>query len=93
MKKNLSAIKKNSLSIRNRSKNRKYKSAIKISIKKFLSTLDQSKHMHSNNDNLKTLSKVYQAIDKAIQKGVIHKNKGSRRKARLVKAMKKVIMS
>nr|QCI04303.1 ribosomal protein S20 [Anotrichium furcellatum] len=88
MKKNISAIKRNSLSIRNRSQNRSYKSAIKTSIKKFLVVLDKSKNLTSSEDLLKAVSEVYQKIDKAVQKGVIHRNKGSRKKSRLIHMIK-----
>lgn len=36
-----------------------------------------------------TLSAAYQAIDKAVKRGVIKKNTAARKKSRLVKAMKK----
>lgn len=36
-----------------------------------------------------SLSKAYQAIDKAAKRGVIKKNAASRKKSRLMKALKK----
>ena len=39
---------------------------------------------------LKLLPQVYQAIDKAAKRGVIKKNTASRKKSRLVKAIKKI---
>lgn len=91
MKKNLSAIKKVSISIRNRSSNRFYKSAIKNSIKKFLFTLSKQDSLKSQENSLQILSEVYQKIDKAVKKGVIHQNKGARKKSRLIKLIKKTV--
>nr|YP_009332709.1 ribosomal protein S20 [Membranoptera weeksiae]YP_009332929.1 ribosomal protein S20 [Membranoptera tenuis]AHZ94723.1 ribosomal protein S20 [Membranoptera weeksiae]AKL79185.1 ribosomal protein S20 [Membranoptera tenuis] len=76
---NLSAIKRDQLTLRNRSQNKKYKSAIKKSIKRYLLNLDDNKNLLNN------LSIVYKTIDKAVKRGVLHKNKGARTKARLAK--------
>nr|YP_010156034.1 ribosomal protein S20 [Cumathamnion serrulatum]QQY85391.1 ribosomal protein S20 [Cumathamnion serrulatum] len=79
MSTNLSAIKRDQLTLRNRSQNKKYKLAIKKSIKRYLLNLE-------NNENLlNNLSIVYQKIDKAVKRGVFHRNKGARTKARLAK--------
>ena len=79
MSNNLSATKRVKLAARNCSQNRKYKLAIKKSIKRYLFHLDDPKETSKN------LSIVYQKIDKAINKGILHKNNGSRKKARLAK--------
>nr|YP_009295323.1 ribosomal protein S20 [Dasya binghamiae]AOH77335.1 ribosomal protein S20 [Dasya binghamiae] len=79
MPNNSSAIKRVKLALRNRSRNRMYKLAIKKSIKRYLLNLD------NYNETLNNLSIVYQKIDKAITKGILHKNKGARKKARLTK--------
>nr|QCI05323.1 ribosomal protein S20 [Compsothamnion thuyoides] len=84
MRKNLSAIKKNQLSLRNRSRNKIYKSAIKNSIKKFILNINQSNVENIMHD----LSIVYKKIDKAVKKGVIHKNMAARKKSRLCKILK-----
>lgn len=88
MKKNLSAIKRTQVSIRNRVQNKIYKSAIKVSIKKFLLNFDKYGKIKSKSLSIEALSVVYKKIDKAISKGVIHKNKGSRQKSRLAKLVK-----
>ena len=36
----------------------------------------------------KCMSEAYQKIDKAVQKGVLHRNNGANKKARLAKALK-----
>ena len=79
MPNNLSATKRVQLASRNYSRNKTYKLAIKKSIKRYLLNLDDS------DSTLKNLSIVYQKIDKAVKKRVLHKNKGARKKSRLAK--------
>nr|YP_010865274.1 ribosomal protein S20 [Campylaephora boydenii]WGT74184.1 ribosomal protein S20 [Campylaephora boydenii] len=86
MRKNLSAVKKNQIAIRNRQRNKSYKSSIKTSIKKYLYHLENS-HLFSVVDVSTNLSLVYQKIDKAVKRGVLHKNKAARKKAALAKIM------
>nr|YP_009296969.1 ribosomal protein S20 [Ceramium japonicum]AOM66312.1 ribosomal protein S20 [Ceramium japonicum] len=87
MRKNLSAVKKNQVAIRNRMRNKIYKSLIKTSTKKYLYNL-KNIHLFSSQEVLINLSSVYQKIDKAVKRGVLHKNKAARKKANLVKIMK-----
>lgn len=75
----LSAIKRDQLTLRNRSQNKKYKSAIKKSIKRYLLNLEDNQNLLNN------LSIVYKRIDKAVKKGILHKNKGARTKSKLAK--------
>ena len=88
MSKNLSAIKKQKISLRNRARNRKYKSAIKTFTNKYLSTL-KSLDNDSSSTILLNLSSVYKVIDKAVKRGVLHKNHAARKKSRLAQAIKK----
>nr|QCI05862.1 ribosomal protein S20 [Dasysiphonia japonica] len=81
MPNNLSATKRVKLASRNYSRNKTYKLAIKKSIKRYLLNLDDS------DNTLKNLSIVYQKIDKAIKKRVLHRNTGARKKSRLAKMM------
>nr|YP_009392892.1 ribosomal protein S20 [Caloglossa intermedia]ARW61454.1 ribosomal protein S20 [Caloglossa intermedia] len=81
MLKNLSATKRARTALRNRSKNKKYKIAIKKSIKKYLLDL----HDNEKNTILADLSLVYKQIDKAVKKGVWHRNKANRKKSKLSK--------
>ena len=70
----------------NRQRNVAFKSSIKTAIKKAL-TLAEGK----DNDALNAaVSKVYQLCDKAVSKGILHKNTAARRKSRLVLAIKKL---
>nr|YP_009237760.1 ribosomal protein S20 [Gracilariopsis lemaneiformis]YP_009294634.1 ribosomal protein S20 [Gracilariopsis chorda]AJO68475.1 ribosomal protein S20 [Gracilariopsis lemaneiformis]AML79918.1 ribosomal protein S20 [Gracilariopsis lemaneiformis]AOM66894.1 ribosomal protein S20 [Gracilariopsis chorda] len=87
MSKNVSVIKKMQVSLRNRRKNRSYKSEIKTLTKKYILSLNNTGRLDFK-DILLQLSAIYQKIDKAISKGVLHKNNGSRKKAMLAKAMK-----
>lgn len=87
MKKKLSAVKKMQLSIRNRTRNRSYKSAIKTSVKKYLLYLNSSDQF-SLSIGLQYLSLVYKRIDKAVKSGVLHRNTAARKKSRLAKILK-----
>nr|YP_009511257.1 ribosomal protein S20 [Gracilariopsis longissima]AXI97134.1 ribosomal protein S20 [Gracilariopsis longissima]UAD89050.1 ribosomal protein S20 [Gracilariopsis longissima] len=87
MSKNVSVIKKMQVSLRNKRRNRSYKSAIKTLTKKYILSLNNTQQLNSK-DILLQLSALYQKIDKAVSKGVLHKNNGSRKKAILAKAIK-----
>nr|YP_010952220.1 ribosomal protein S20 [Gloiopeltis furcata]WMP13889.1 ribosomal protein S20 [Gloiopeltis furcata] len=90
MPKHSSALKKNQISIRNRRKNRISKSSIKTLTKKYLTTINNLNDLNCKNasDNL---SSVYSVIDKAVKKGILHKNNGARRKALLASRMKRAV--
>lgn len=88
-----SAIKRVQIAERNRLRNRSYKSAIKTLTKRYLAALDD----YSADPNPETmtlaqkeLSAVFSKIDKAVKRGVYHKNAGGRRKSKLDKAWKQV---
>lgn len=89
MSKNLSAVKKVRITLRNRLRNRKYKFSIKKSIKKYLLDMKDTSvdSMNFSKNNLNNLSIVYQKIDKAVKRGILHKNQGARKKARLAQIM------
>lgn len=87
MPKNLSAIKKTQISLRNRKRNRVYKSNVKTLIRKYLLSINNLND--SNCDNaLLSLALVYSIIDKAVKRGVLHKNNGARKKSLLANVMK-----
>ena len=71
---------------RNRLRNVAVKSSIKTAVKKVLelSTADDKDALNA------ALSKVYQLCDKAVSKGVLHKNTADRKKSRLTKAINKL---
>jgi small subunit ribosomal protein S20 len=72
---------------RNRIMNRRYTSTIKTLSKLFVTKL---KTTFTGDSNLKTevftvVRNLYSIIDKAVKKGVIHKNKAARKKSRVGK--------
>nr|YP_010198407.1 ribosomal protein S20 [Gracilaria pachydermatica]UAD86823.1 ribosomal protein S20 [Gracilaria pachydermatica] len=89
MSKNISAVKKNQISLRNKYRNKSYKSAIKTLTKKYMLSLDDVLSVNQNYDYMLQLSAIYKKIDKAVIKGILHKNNGSRKKSILAKALKK----
>ncbi len=70
----------------NRQRNVAFKSSIKTAIKKTLE-LAGGKDKEALNTSL---SKVYQLCDKAVVKGILHKNTAARKKSRLALAIKKL---
>jgi small subunit ribosomal protein S20 len=70
----------------NRQRNVAVKSEIKTAIKKALS-LAESEDKDALNASIST---VYKLCDKAVSKGVLHKNTAARKKSRLVLAIKKI---
>ena len=70
----------------NRQKNVAVKSAIKTAVKKALALA-----VESDKEALASaISNVYKLCDKAVSKGVLHKNTAARKKSRLVLAIKKL---
>ena len=70
----------------NRQKNVAFKSSIKTALKKALELA-----AGEDKDALNSaVSKVYQLCDKAVSKGILHKNTAARKKSRLVLAIKKL---
>ena len=84
---NIKSAKKRVLTAeRNHEKNVAFKTAIKTALKKVLE-LAKAK----DEDAMKTaMSKAYQLCDKAVSKGILHKNTAARKKSRLVLAIKKL---
>lgn len=71
----------------NRQRNVAFKSSIKTAIKKALelASTDNTEDMN------KAISKVYQLCDKAVVKGILHKNTAARKKSRITIALKKIV--
>ena len=70
----------------NRQRNVAFKSSIKTAVKKALALATEG----SKEDLASTISAVYKLCDKAVSKGVLHKNTAARKKSRLVLAIKKL---
>lgn len=81
-----SAIKRVLVAKRNEERNVAFKSSIKTAVKKALA-LANSEDKEALN---KALSKVYQLCDKAVSKGILHKNTAARKKSRLTLAINKL---
>ena len=71
---------------KNRLRNVAWKSSIKTAVKKVLELANGEDKNALNN----ALSKVYQLCDKAVVKGILHKNTAARKKSRLTLAVKKM---
>lgn len=72
---------------RNAERNVAFKSSIKTAVKKAL-ILAQEKDKEALNA---ALSNVYKLCDKAVSKGILHKNTASRKKSRLTVAINKLL--
>ncbi len=70
----------------NRQRNVAFKSTIKTAVKKALELASGEDKEALNT----AVSKVYQLCDKAVVKGILHKNTAARKKSRLTLAVKKL---
>ena len=80
-----SAIKRVDIAERNRRRNRMWKSFIRSARNK----VEEAAKAGKPQDAAKALSEAYAKIDRAVVKGVLHKNTAARRKSRLVALMVK----
>ena len=78
-----SAIKRVKVTEKKNLRNRMVKSAMKTQLKKFETAIS------TNEADAKILSTTQGAVDRALAKGVIHKNAANRKKARLAKRLAK----
>ena len=81
-----SAKKRIKVNNRNRLENRRYKGAVKSSIKSYLDELKIYQSDQTNENKLKVqsfLNTAYSHIDKATKKNIFHKNKAARKKSQL----------
>ncbi|MBQ4124196.1 30S ribosomal protein S20 [bacterium] len=87
---NIKSAKKRVLTAeRNYQRNLAFKSSLKTAVKAAL-VLAQAKE--KDQEAIKTaLSKAYQICDKAVSKGILHRNTASRKKSRLTKAINKLM--
>ncbi len=80
-----SAKKRVQVAERNRQRNIAYKSAIRTAIKKVLVAVENNEDAAQVQECLK---KAFSLIDRAVLKGILHKNTAARYKSRLAKATK-----
>ena len=81
-----SAKKRVLIAEKNRQRNVAFKSSIKTAVKNVLA-------LAQNDDKsalASAISRVYQLCDKAVVKGILHKNTAARKKSRLTKAVNKL---
>lgn len=85
MANNLSVMKRIAVAERNRARNKIYKSTIKTLTKKY--TEEASKQLEANNllSLQELLGLIYSKIDKAVKRGVLHRNNAARKKSCLAK--------
>ena len=81
-----SAIKRVKVSEKKNLRNRIIKTGVKTSIKKFQAAMAADASAAGVQ-----LSATTSAIDKAVSKGIIHKNAANRKKARLARSMNKAV--
>lgn len=79
-----SAIKRVEVAERNRERNRFWKSNMRTARNRVEDSLDAGKAA----DAEKALHTAYEVIDKAVQKGVLHKNAAARKKSKLAHRIK-----
>ena len=87
-----SAIKRVEIAERNRLENKAYKSAVKTLMKKYLAAVDTyaaAPTPESMEQVQQRMSEAFSKIDKAVKRGVLHRNNGARKKSRLAKALKR----
>ncbi|MEM6500946.1 MAG: 30S ribosomal protein S20 [Cyanobacteria bacterium P01_C01_bin.89] len=81
-----SAIKRVQISERNRLRNKAYKSAVRTLTKKYFQAVDayvSEPGADAENTIKFTRSAAVSKIDKAVKRGVYHRNNGDRKKSRL----------
>ncbi|MGL5062441.1 MAG: 30S ribosomal protein S20 [Microcoleus sp.] len=87
-----SAAKRVKIAERNRLYNKSYKSAVKTLMKKYFVAVDKyaaSPSPESMQEVQQRMAEAYSKIDKAVKKGVLHRNNGDRKKSRLARTLKK----
>jgi small subunit ribosomal protein S20 len=86
-----SAIKRIEIAERNRLHNKSYKSAVKTLMKRYLTAVNAysaNPSPEAMQDVQQRMSVAYSKIDKAVKRGVLHPNAGSRKKSQLARVLK-----
>jgi len=87
MANSLSAEKRIDVNKRNQLRNKAYKSTIRTIYKKCLIAINNTDEDNMDSVNA-LLSMSYSKLDKAVQKGMMHRNAAASKKAALAKALK-----
>nr|YP_010988309.1 ribosomal protein S20 [Rhodochorton tenue]WOK79505.1 ribosomal protein S20 [Rhodochorton tenue] len=85
MAKNLSVMKRIAVAERNRSRNKVYKSTIKTLTKKYIQEASQTLETNNKLSLQNLLGLIYSKIDKAVKRGILHRNNAARKKSFLAK--------
>ena len=78
-----SAIKRNRQNIKRRLRNRQYRGSARSYVKRARIAMEEGEKEMARTETLNAV----RALDKAVSKGVIHKNNAARRKSRLMKSL------
>jgi len=78
-----SAIKRNRQNIKRRLRNRQFRGTARSYIKRARIAMEEGEKEMARTETLNAV----RALDKAVSKGVIHKNNAARRKSRLMKSL------
>lgn len=87
-----SAIKRVKIAERNRLRNKSYSSAVKTLMKNFFAAVETygaNPSSESLAEANKRMAAAYSKIDKAVKRGVLHRNNGARKKSRLARTLKR----
>ena len=92
MANNNSAKKRIQIAERNRLENKSYKSAVRTLMKRCFLAFEE--YQNSPNDETKSsiqesINETFSKIDKAVKRGVLHRNNGANQKSRLSAGFKK----
>jgi small subunit ribosomal protein S20 len=91
---NKSAKKRIEIAERNRLQNKSYKSAMRTLMKRCLTACtaySQESGEEAKVSIQKNMNDAFSKIDKAVKRGVLHRNTGANQKARISSAVKKAI--
>ena len=94
MANNKSSKKRIQIAERNRLLNKSYKSALRTLMKRCISSCSaytQSSGEEAKANIQENMNDAFSKIDKAVKRGVLHRNTGANQKARLSSAVKKAI--
>ena len=88
-----SAVKRIQINERNRLRNKAYKSAVKTLMKKCfvqIAKYEADRTPEVKQEVSQSMNAAYSKIDKAVKRGVLHRNHGARKKSQLARALKKI---
>lgn len=88
-----SAVKRIQINERNRLRNKSYKSAVKTLMKKCfveITKYEANRSQSVRQEVTQSMNAAYSKIDKAVKRGVLHRNHGARKKSQLAKALNQV---